>query len=194
MDIHQYLLIKWFLEEEIKFNNDNKFDFSVDPKLIHGNLMENGLAQMLTNKGINWEFIETIDFEVKSESKCVWGKYEALYFEYAQESNGVWVDSGLLATKAHMWCIILKDWYNNTSPCGFMMFTTEYIKERIQKLLKLGLVQENSKPKTKDGSATKAWIVPIRYLYIHDGELQEHYDKELSEARERIKNKKKFDT
>lgn len=156
-------------EEDIRkqsvFNNDNKYDFSTDPKLIHGQLIEKNIFEILSD--------DKITFEVKSESKCVWGKTEALYVEYAQFKNGEWVDSGISATTADYWVVALKNYFNDQPVCGHIILNTQHLKDRIHTLIQKGIATHNSKPKSDDGSATKAWIVPIMSLFVYDGEYDE---------------------
>lgn len=158
----------------MNFNNDNKFDFEADPKFINGTLMEQIFSEHITN----------FKFEVKSENQNAWGKSGNIYIEFEQFKNKKWQPSGISVCEAEYWVQILKDFDNNfVVP---IMFPTEWLKERILTLLNSGLAKISSKDRTEDGTATRGYLLPLKWLYITDDEVDEFENKQRQHITKRI--------
>jgi len=148
----------------MNFNKNNKWDFSEQPKLINGEIMENIFSNIITNKELK--------FEIKSENQYKWLKTGNIYIEFEQYINGKWTPSGISVTEAEYWVHILKDFDNQ-----FMlpiMVPTEYLKKRIKWLLSHDLCSINSKDRTEDGTATKGFLMPLKWIYITDDEIDQY--------------------
>jgi len=159
----------------MNFNKNNKFDFEADPKLINGTLMEKIFSEHITN----------FKFEVKSENQFMWNKTGNIYIEFEQFINGEWTPSGIDVTHSQYWVHVLKDFENN-----FMipiMLPTQWLKERITTLLKHELASISSKDKTEDGTATRGYLIPLKWLYITDDEVEQYPSTERRYINKRIK-------
>jgi len=156
------------------FNKDGKWDFNLDPKLINGEWIELLVYDTLVNPDLT--------FEVKSENKNKWGLTGNIYIEFQQMKNGKWVDSGIAITESDYWIIVLKD-YDNEKIENIIIMTTYKLKKRIKRLYKAGKIIIDGKPETKDGAATRGYIIPIQHLFLYDTEYEE-------DRNNRIKNLK----
>jgi hypothetical protein len=162
------------MKEEV-FNDDEKWDFNLEPKLINGKLMEVLVYDTLVNPDLK--------FEVKSENKNKWGLTGNIYIEFQQMKGDKWVDSGIATTESDYWIIVLKD-YDNVKIESTIIIGTYKLKKRIKRLYKAGKIIIDGKPETKDGRATRGYIVPIQHLFLYDTEYEE-------DRNNRIKNLKK---
>jgi hypothetical protein len=156
------------------FNKDGKWDFNLDPKLINGEWIELLVYDTLVNPDLT--------FEVKSENKNKWGLTGNIYIEFQQIKNGKWVDSGIAITESDYWIIVLKD-YDNQKIENIIIMATYKLKKRIKRLYKAGKIIIDGKPETKDGAATRGYIIPIQHLFLYDTEYEE-------DRNNRIKNLK----
>lgn len=156
------------------FNKDGKWDFNLDPKLINGEWIELLVYDTLVNPDLT--------FEVKSENKNKWGLTGNIYIEFQQMKNGKWVDSGIAITESDYWIIVLKD-YDNQKIENIIIMATYKLKKRIKRLYKAGKIIIDGKPETKDGAATRGYIIPIQHLFLYDTEYEE-------DRNNRIKNLK----
>jgi hypothetical protein len=156
------------------FNKDGKWDFNLDPKLINGEWIELLVYDTLVNPDLT--------FEVKSENKNKWGLTGNIYIEFQQIKNGKWIDSGIAITESDYWIIVLKD-YDNEKIENIIIMATYKLKKRIKRLYKAGKIIIDGKPETKDGAATRGYIIPIQHLFLYDTEYEE-------DRNNRIKNLK----
>jgi hypothetical protein len=146
------------------FNKDGRWDFNLEPKLINGELIELLVYDTLINPDIK--------FEVKSENKNKWGLTGNIYIEFQQMKNGKWADSGIAITESDYWIIVLKD-YDNEKIENIIITSTYKLKKRIKRLYKAGKIIIDGKPETKDGTATRGYLVPIQHLFLYDTEYEE---------------------
>lgn len=174
-------ILSFYENDKSPFNNDGAYDFTTDPKLIHGQLIEKKVFDIITDKKLK--------HEVKSERKSIWGKTGNIYVEYQQMKYGKWVDSGITITQADYWWVVLKDYDDNEPLLGVMLFDVSQLKKRIKLLLKRGVAKMVEKPKTDDGSATKGVIVPLTSLFLYENEY-ETYMKNYT--KNRLKNIKRI--
>jgi hypothetical protein len=165
-----------------EFNReDGRFDFNLDRKKINGELMELYSHNILTNPELK--------FEVKSENKWLWGRTQNVYVEYQQFKGGKWVDSGISITESDFWVIVLKD-YNN-KPISQITLSTQYLRDRIFKLIEDNLIIFTQKEKTSDGTATKGYLIHLLHLFITD---DEYWMEQEKMKKERLKSLTKFDS
>jgi len=157
----------------MNFNNDNKYDFSTRRELINGNIMENLFSDILISNEIK--------FEVKSEIKDKWISGN-IYVEYEQYLNDRWVPSGISVSEADYFVYVMKDNdFNFEVP---ILLPMVWFKKRIKYLLKEGYATLSGKPWTDSGTATKAVLVPFRYLYTTPTEIEGYKkDKQLAQKR-----------
>jgi len=164
------------------FNNDEKWDFNLDPKLLNGKLIET----LVYDKLVNPDLV----FEVKSENKNKWGLTGNIYIEFQQLKSGKWVNSGIAATESDYWVIVLKD-YDNEKIENIIITATYRLKKRIKRLYKAGKIIIDGKPETEDGTATKGYIVPIQYLFLYETEFEEDRNIRVKKILEEKKTKNK---
>ena len=162
----------------MNFNNDNKFDFEADPKFINGQLMEQIFGEHITN----------FKFEVKSENQKVWNKSGNIYIEFEQFINGKWTPSGISVTEAEYWVQILKNFDDEFIVP--ILLPTKWLNERIRTLLKNKIASISGKDRTEDGTATRGYLIPLKWLYITDDEVEQYSNMERKHISNKIKNLK----
>jgi hypothetical protein len=156
---------------------DGKYDFKLDPKNIHGQLIEVRYSKHITSDNIERQ----IGYEIKSEGPHSWIKSGNLYIEFEQFKDGEWVDSGISITEADMWVHVLKD--ENGNILHSIEVSTSWLKNRIYELN----CQITKKERTGDGTATKAYLVPLKDLYHTPSDYTKF--KQKINAKKILKNK-----
>ncbi len=151
---------------------DGKYDFKLDPKNIHGQLIEVRYSKHITSDDIE----RYIAYEIKSEGPNSWIKSGNIYIEFEQFKNGEWVDSGISITEADMWVHVLKD--ENGNILHPIELSTSWLKHRIDELN----CPITTKPRTSDGTPTKGYLVPLKDLY--------HTPRDYAKFKQKINAKK----
>jgi hypothetical protein len=170
------------MDRKASFNNDGRFDIKTEPKFLNGTMMEL----------LSWDILSQPDmtFEVKSENKNKWGLTGNVFIEFQQLKGNEWVASGISITESDYWVIVLKD-YDNEKIESIIITPTHNLKKRIKRLYRAGKISIEGKPKTKDGTATKGYIVPIQHLFLYDTEFEEDRNIRVKKALEDKKTKNK---